>query len=74
MAYEIPSQLEYQEKIIFGLTFKQSMYAVIFGIIDFILFFKINTSIAVKCSLMILPTFLAGGFIRNLECYTYEFT
>ncbi len=32
MAYEIPQQLEYREKIMFGLTFKQLAYALVFGI------------------------------------------
>lgn len=63
MAYEIPSQLEYHEKIIFGLTFKQALYATIFGIIDFILFFKLDAPLVIRCSLMIVPTFLAGGFM-----------
>ena len=31
MAYEIPQQLTYKEKIIFGLTFKQLGYALGFG-------------------------------------------
>ena len=74
MAYEIPSQLEYHEKIIFGLTFRQSMYAVLFGIIDFILFFKTPFSIPIKCSLMILPTFLGAGFMFfNLDRYLKNF-
>ena len=32
MTYQIPQQLEYKEKIMFGLTFKQLAYALIFGI------------------------------------------
>ncbi len=32
MGYEIPQQLEYKEKIVFGLTFKQLAYAFGFGL------------------------------------------
>lgn len=32
MPYEIPQQLQYEEKIIFGLTFKQLIYGAIFVI------------------------------------------
>ncbi|MFH1972795.1 MAG: DUF87 domain-containing protein [archaeon] len=63
MTYEIPQQLEYQEKIIFGLTFKQSMYAVVFGLIDFAIFFKTGFSITLKIILMLFPTLLAVGFM-----------
>jgi len=39
MTYQIPQQLEYKEKIMFGLTFKQLAYAFSFGFIC-IMFFK----------------------------------
>jgi conjugal transfer ATP-binding protein TraC len=68
MTYEIPQKLEYQEKILFGLTFKQSMYAVIFGLIDFVIFFKTNLAITTKTILIIFPTLLALGFMfLNLD-------
>ena len=35
MAYEIPQKLEYNEKIAFGLTFKQLAYALFFSFIAF---------------------------------------
>src|SRR3989339_1589424 len=38
MTYQIPQQLEYQEKIMFGLTFKQLAYAFSFGFICIMLF------------------------------------
>ncbi len=41
MAYQIPQQLEYREKIMFGLTFKQLAYALGFGIFSFIVFRKV---------------------------------
>jgi conjugal transfer ATP-binding protein TraC len=63
MPYEIPSQLQYSEKIIFGLDFKQLTYATIFGLLDFAIFFKTPWSITIKVSLMIVPTMLAVGFM-----------
>jgi conjugal transfer ATP-binding protein TraC len=63
MAYEIPSQLEYKEKIVFGLNFKQLLYVFIFGLMDFILFFRIPFSMSVRIILMIFPTFIAIGFM-----------
>jgi len=39
MSYQIPQQLEYSEKIMFGLTFKQLLYGFVFGILA-LLFFK----------------------------------
>lgn len=61
--YEIPQQLEYKEKIIFGLTFVQLLYALIFFPIIFFLLFKLNASIAVRVCLAIIPFALAVGFI-----------
>ena len=61
--YEIPQQLEYKEKIVFGLTFKQLAYAFAFFPIVFYLIFKLNASIAVRVFLAIYPTLLAVGFI-----------
>jgi len=31
MSYEIPQQLEYREKVVFGLTFSQLAWAMLFG-------------------------------------------
>jgi conjugal transfer ATP-binding protein TraC len=70
MGYEIPSQLEYREKIMFNLTFKQLIYAFIVFFIDFCLFFKINASIQVRVILIVLPTLIGAGFIFfDLEKY-----
>lgn len=38
MSYQIPQKLEYSEKIMFGLTFRQLIYAFIFGTISILLF------------------------------------
>ena len=48
MSYEIPQQLQYEEKIIFGLTFRQLFYAAIFGIPCIIIFFKTKIDIYIK--------------------------
>ncbi|MEK6917830.1 MAG: DUF87 domain-containing protein [Nanoarchaeota archaeon] len=61
--YEIPQQLEYKEKIVFGLTFKQLAYAFGFFPLVFFLLFKINASWAVRIFLAIYPASLAVGFI-----------
>ncbi len=61
--YEIPQQLEYQEKIVFGLNFKQLAYAFGFFPIIFFLIFKLNTSISIRIFLAMYPTALAVGFI-----------
>ena len=63
MSYEIPQELEYKEKIIFGLTFQQLIYLVIFVPIALIIFLKTNLNQALKiiiCSFIII---LAGGFM-----------
>lgn len=42
MTYQIPQQLAYKEKIMFGLTFKQLAYAFLFGFISIVLLKEIN--------------------------------
>ncbi len=61
MAYEIPQQLEYQEKIMFGLTFGQLGYLFLFGAIGLIIFFKTNLPLAAK----IIIDSLLGSLARN---------
>ena len=51
MPYEIPQQLQYEEKIIFGLTFKQLMYAAIFILPALLIFLKTNLNMYVKISI-----------------------
>ena len=48
MSYEIPQQLQYEEKIIFGLTFRQLFYAAIFVIPCLVIFFKTKIDIYIK--------------------------
>jgi conjugal transfer ATP-binding protein TraC len=47
MTYTIPRRLQYEEKIIFGLTFKQLIYLLIFGSLS--LFFKNHYSLIFVC-------------------------
>lgn len=60
--YEIPQQLEYKEKIVFGLTFSQLAYALIFLPIV-IIFFRMKIPLPVKVFLMLIPISLASGFM-----------
>ncbi|MDO8564211.1 MAG: ATP-binding protein [Nanoarchaeota archaeon] len=48
MGYEIPQQLAYTEKILFGLTFKQLAYALLFLTPMLLFFFKTGFNIYVK--------------------------
>jgi hypothetical protein len=61
--YEIPQQLEYKEKIVFGLTFPQLAYALIFFPIIFSLLFKMNAPLEVRIILACFPAVLASGFM-----------
>ena len=62
MAYQIPQQLEYQEKIMFGLTFKQLIYAAIFGSVALVLLTKIN-NVPMKYILPLIPSAIGIGFM-----------
>ena len=60
--YEIPQQLEYKEKIVFGLTFRQLAYA--FGFALFVLMiFRSGFNITVKIFLSLPFICLAVGFM-----------
>jgi hypothetical protein len=61
--YEIPQQLAYKEKIVFGLTFPQLAYALIFFPFVFSFLFKINANIYVRVFLASIPGLLASGFM-----------
>ena len=63
MSYEIPQQLEYKEKIIFGLTFKQLAYALVFTPLLIIIFFKTGWNLYVRAFITALLACLACGFI-----------
>ncbi|MEA3515096.1 MAG: PrgI family protein, partial [Nanoarchaeota archaeon] len=73
MAYQIPQQLEYKEKIMFGLTFKQLAYAFLFGSIAIILFNKINHQI-LKFTLASIPSCLGICFMFfNLDAIIKDY-
>jgi len=63
MPYEIPQQLQYEEKIIFGLTFKQLIYAAIFVIPALFIFLKTNLDIYVKSVIGVILIGIATLFI-----------
>ncbi|MDP2924791.1 MAG: ATP-binding protein [Nanoarchaeota archaeon] len=67
MSYQIPQQLEYKEKIMFGLTFKQLSYGFVFGILA-LLFFKNISNSYIKFTLMFLSSGLGICFMfLNLD-------
>jgi hypothetical protein len=61
--YEIPQQLEYKEKIVFGLTFGQLAYVLLFFPFAFYFFFRLNAPIAVRVFLTLIPISLGAGFM-----------
>ena len=63
MAYEIPQQLEYKERIMFGLTFKQLAYLFLFAPQIIFIFFKTSLNLYVKVFLSLLPSGLGIGFM-----------
>ena len=63
MGYEIPQQLEYKEKIIFGLNFKQLGYAFGFAPLMLIIFFKTGLDIYVRGTITALLAGLACAFM-----------
>ena len=67
MTYQIPQQLQYKEKIMFGLDFKQLAYAFAFVLIC-VIFFKTIGSFYIKYTLIMFSSAIGVGFIfLNLE-------
>ena len=62
MTYQIPQQLQYKEKIMFGLTFKQLAYGFGFGILNILILKRIG-SLYVKVTLIFLLSSLAVMFM-----------
>ncbi len=62
MAYQIPQQLAYKEKIMFGLTFKQLLYLFLFGSISLVIFRKCS-NLTLSVILASIPSLLGLGFI-----------
>lgn len=72
--YEIPQQLEYKEKIVFGLTFGQLIYGLIFFPFAFAFFFRLNAPLPVRVVLTFIPISLAAGFMfLNLSSHIKNF-
>ncbi len=63
MSYQIPQQLEYSEKIIFGLTFQQLLYAIIFLPIALALLFKTPFPLTYRITLALIPSTTAAIFM-----------
>ena len=69
MAYQIPQQLQYKEKIMFGLTFKQLAYAFLFGFMAVVCLKKIHSS-SIKFVLVTIFSLIGISFMFfNLEDY-----
>ena len=62
MSYQIPQQLQYKEKIMFGLTFKQLAYCFGFGFLDILIFKRIE-SLYVKLPIIVVISFIAILFM-----------
>ena len=67
MAYKIPQQLEYKEKIMFGLTFRQLIYALIFGTLSLLFFKNINNFYVAFVFIMISSLTGIAFMFFNLE-------
>nr|MBA4405300.1 hypothetical protein [Nanoarchaeum sp.] len=63
MTYEIPQELEYQEKIIFNLTFKQLFYLLIFSPFIAIALFQLPVGLAYRIALALIPSSIACVFM-----------
>ena len=62
IAYEIPQNLKYEEKIVFGLTLKQFAWIALFGILAAIVYLKTNLGFYPKAILALLLAGLGLGF------------
>ena len=70
MAYEIPQQLEYKEKIMFGLTFRQLAYTLLFLPIVIFFYFKSSFNLPLRVFFSINFSAFAIGFIfLNLDSH-----
>mgnify|MGYP001574200259 CR=1 FL=1 len=61
--YEIPQELQYREKIVFGLTFQQLAWAILFLPIILIILAKTNYGLTTKLFLVSIPAILASLFM-----------
>jgi hypothetical protein len=63
MTYEIPQELAYKEKIMFGLTFEQLAYLFAFAPAMLIIFFKTHWSLTARFIVVSILACLGVGFI-----------
>lgn len=63
MSYQIPQQLEYKEKILFGLTAKQLAYALPAGLLSFMLVLKLSLPLYVSLPAVALLAGVAAAFM-----------
>ena len=63
MAYEIPQKLQYEEKIIFGLTFKQLAYAMLLILPAILIFLKTDINMYAKLAIASILSGLAFLFM-----------
>ncbi|MFH0955063.1 MAG: PrgI family protein [Candidatus Micrarchaeota archaeon] len=62
MSYQIPQNLKYEEKIVFGLTLKQFGWIALFGILAAIVFLKTPLDFYVKSVIALVLVLLGFGF------------
>ena len=62
MGYEIPQKLQHKERIVFGLTFSQLGWALLFIFIVLIIF-KLNLSLLTRFILAIIPSIIGALFV-----------
>lgn len=73
MAYEIPASLKYDEKVAFGLTFRQLMLFVGFGTASALLFFKAPLALELKAiSIIGLMGFAAASAFLDVDRKLYR--
>ena len=63
MTYEIPQELEYKEKIVFGLNFEQLVYLLLFGFVILVILFKLDLNQELKVFLSTLVGVIAICFM-----------
>ncbi len=62
MAYEIPQQLKYEEKVLFGLTLEQFAYIAVFGLLSAAIYLRFNIVPEIKYVLLGLTASAGLGF------------
>lgn len=61
--YEIPQELKYKEKIVFGLTFRQLAWAILFLPIVLLILAKTHYDLTTKLFIASIPAILASLFM-----------